>query len=80
MGIKQAVVKRLKDICKTKNIKFNKLATLSGVTPSTVYSLLDSERLDIGILLIKKLCDGLDISITDFFNDDIFVNLKQEIK
>lgn len=80
MGIKQAVVKRFKDICKTKNIKINKLATLSGVTPSTVYSLLDNNRLDVGILLIKKLCDGLDISISEFFDDEIFLNLKQEIK
>ena len=81
MGIKKAIVKRLKGICKERDIKYNSLATMSGITPSTVYSLLNNdERKDVGILLIKKLCDGLDITITEFFNDDIFKNLEQEIK
>lgn len=79
MGIKNAVVIRIKELCRQKGIKINTLATNSGITPSTVYSLLDEERKDIGILVLKKLCDGLDISITDFFDDDLFKNLEQEI-
>ena len=80
MGIKNAIVQRIKELCKQKGIKFNTLATSSGVTPSTVYSLLDERRKDVGILVLKKLCDGLDISIADFFDTDIFRNLEQEIK
>ena len=80
MGIKNAVVVRIKELCKEKGIKFNTLATESGVTPSTVYSLLDESRKDVGILVLKKLCDGMGISITDFFDSDIFRNLEQEIK
>lgn len=80
MAIKNAVVLRIKELCKQKGIKYNSLATYSGVTPSTVYSLLDERRKDIGIIVLKKLCDGLDISITEFFNSDIFRNLEQEIK
>ena len=80
MGIKNAVVMRIKELCKEKGIKFNTLATESGVTPSTVYSLLDESRKDVGILVVKKLCDGMGISITDFFDSDIFRNLEQEIK
>ena len=80
MGIKDAIVLRIKEICKQKGIKYNTLATNSGVTPSTVYSLLDEERRDIGVVELKKLCDGLDISISDFFDSDIFRNLEQEIK
>lgn len=80
MGIKEAVVKRIKVLCKSKNIKYNTLATLSGITPSTVYSMLSSDREDIGIVLLKKLCDGLDITITEFFDDDLFRSLEQEIK
>ena len=80
MGIKNAVVIRIKELCKEKGIKFNTLATESGVTPSTVYSLLDERRKDVGILVLKKLCDGMDISITDFFDSDLFRNLEQEIK
>lgn len=80
MGIKNAVVERIKKLCKQKNIRFNELATRSGVTPSTVYSMLDERRLDVGVVVLKKLCDGLDITITEFFDDDIFRNLEQEIK
>ena len=80
MGIKNAVVLRIKELCKQKGIKFNTLATSSGVTPSTVYSMLDESRKDIGIIILKKLCDGLDITITEFFNSDLFRNLEQEIK
>ena len=80
MGIKDAIVIRIKELCKQKGIKYNTLATNSGVTPSTVYSLLDENRRDIGVVVLKKLCDGLDISIPDFFNSDIFCGLEQEIK
>lgn len=80
MGIKNAIVLRIKELCKQKQIKYNTLATNSGVTPSTVYSLLDENRKDIGVLVLKKLCDGLDISISDFFDSNIFRNLEQEIK
>lgn len=80
MEIKNAIVLRIKELCKQKQIKYNTLATNSGVTPSTVYSLLDENRKDIGVLVLKKLCDGLDISISDFFDSEIFRNLEQEIK
>ena len=80
MGIKDAIVLRIKELCKQKGIKYNTLATDSGVTPSTVYSLLDEHRRDIGVIVLKKLCDGLDISISEFFDSEIFHNLEQEIK
>ncbi len=80
MQIKQATVFRFKKLCKENGITYNELATRSGVTPSTVYSMMDSNRKDLSIITIKKLCDGLDISITDFFQDDVFIGLSQEIK
>ena len=80
MGIKKAVVKRFKKLCAEKNIAINTLANQAGITPSTVYSMLDESRKDIGIVTIKKLCDGLDISIEEFFNSKIFRKLEQEIE
>ena len=80
MGIKKLVVERFKHICKQRNIKPNELATLSGVTPSTVYSMLDDERKNISIVLIKKLCDGLEITLGEFFSTKEFDELEQEIK
>lgn len=79
MLIKDAVVLRLQTICKERNIKYNELATRSGVTPSTVYSLMNTNRRDLSVITLKKLCDGLDMTITDFFDDDIFKSLEQEI-
>ena len=80
MAIKKAVVTRLKQICNQKNITLNALANLSGLTPSTVYSMMDVNRKDIGIVAIKKLCDGLDISIIEFFDTELFRTLEQELK
>ncbi|MCI9576986.1 MAG: helix-turn-helix transcriptional regulator [Clostridiales bacterium] len=75
-----APVKRFQEICKARKIKYNELATCAGVTPSTVYSMMSPERYDVSVVTVKKLCDGLEISITDFFDSDIFRNLEQEIK
>lgn len=78
--IKDAIVLRLQNICQERNIRYNELATMSGVTPSTVYSLMDERRRDLSVITLKKLCDGLDITVTEFFDDDIFKTLEQEIK
>ena len=80
MGIKKAVTLRIANLCKDRKIKLNALANLSGVTPSTVYSMFDDDRADIGIVALKKLCDGFEISVTDFFDDEIFKVLEQEIE
>ena len=80
MLIKDAVVLRLQKICKERGINYNDLANRSGVTPSTVYSLMSFSRRDLSIITLKKLCDGLDITISEFFNDDIFKNLEQEMQ
>ncbi len=79
MTVKDAVVLRFKEICKEHNIKYNELATKSGVTPSTAYSMMDEKRRDISITTIKKFCDGLDMTLGDFFNADVFNDLEQEI-
>lgn len=80
MSIKDAVAKRFRQICKERNIKTNELANLSGVTPSTAYSMLDENRRDVSVVTVKKFCDGLDISIREFFDSEIFDELEQEIK
>ena len=79
MGVKNAVAERFKNICNDRNIKANELAVIS-VTPSSVYSMYDNRKQNISIVLIKKLCDGLEISLADFFNSDEFNNWEQEIK
>ena len=80
MAVKDIVVKRFSDLCKERNIKYNELATLSGVTHSTVYSMMDENRRDVSITVIKKLCDGLEITLGEFFSVEDFDLLEQEIK
>lgn len=80
MGVKEAVVIRFQELCQQQHIRLNELATRSGVTPSTVYSMVNKRRHDITLVTIKKLCDGLEISLTEFFSSPIFENLEQEIQ
>ena len=63
----------------SKNITVNKLATVSGVTQSTVNDIVNRKAKNIGIITIKKLCDGLDMTITDFFDTEQFRSLGQEL-
>lgn len=80
MGIKGAILIRLSQLCGERNLKINALANIAGITSSTLYSIFDKSRKDVGVIVLKKICDGLEITITDFFDDDIFRNLEQEIK
>lgn len=80
MAVKEAVVNRFIELCKARNIKTNELANISGVTPSTVYSMMDERRKDVSITVIKKLCDGLEISLGEFFSTPEFDTLEQEIQ
>ena len=80
MDVKDVIVKRFAELCFERNIKINELATLSGVTPSTAYSMMDESRRDVSIRTIKKFCDGLDITLGEFFSTEEFENLEQEIK
>lgn len=79
MSIKDAVCKRFENLLKERNITLNELANLSGVTPSTAYSMMNITRRDISIVTIKKFCDGLGISIGEFFSSEEFDLLDQEI-
>lgn len=80
MSIYDLVVKRIYELCKEREITPNALSYMAGVSQSTIKSILNGKSKNPGIVTIKKLCDGLDISIIDFFNTDDFKNLEQEIK
>ncbi len=80
MNTKNAVANRIIELCNQKNIAINALANLSGISPSTLYSVLNEKSQNPGVVTIKKLCDGLDISLREFFNANIFDDIEQEIK
>ncbi|MBQ3087914.1 MAG: helix-turn-helix transcriptional regulator [Clostridia bacterium] len=80
MSVKDIVALRFANLCKERNMKLNELATRASVTPSTVYSMMDATRRDVSIVTIKKLCDGLDITLGEFFSTPVFDALEQEIE
>lgn len=74
MKTQEAVAQRILDLCKEKDITPNKLGTISGVEPSTITSIFYGKSKNPGITTIKNICEGLEISLFDFFNDDLFKN------
>lgn len=80
MTVKDAVVRRFQELLSARGIAPNELANRAGVTPSTVYSMLDARRRDLSIITIKKLCDGLDITLGAFFSTPDFDALEQELQ
>ncbi len=80
MNTKQAVANRILELCRERDIAVNALAANAGVSPSTVYSMLNEKSKNPGVVSIKKLCDGLDITLGEFFSTPEFDALEQEIK
>ena len=79
MGIRKTVADRILFLCGEKNLTFHALARISAVPPSTLKNIISGGSANPGIVTIKKLCDGLDISIVEFFDTDEFLALEQEI-
>ena len=80
MTVKDAVSNRFQQLCAERNIKPNELANRAGITPSSVYSMLDPKRREVSVNLVKKLCDGLEITLGEFFSTPEFDGLEQEIR
>ena len=80
MNIGEAVKERILQLCREQNISINKLCSMSGVTQSTVNNIISGRNHSATISTIKKLCDGLGISIEEFFCSDLFRGLEQELK
>ena len=80
MNVKDAVAKRFQQLCDERKIKTNELASISGVPPSTAYRMMGPSRRDVSIVTIKKFCDGLGITLGEFFSTPEFDALVQEIK
>ena len=80
MTISEAVTKRLLELCGERGLTINKLCTLSGVTQSTVNNIISGRNQTVTLSTVKKLFDGLEITIQDFFASDLFQDLEQEIQ
>ena len=80
MNIGEAVKERILELCREHDISVNKLSSMSGITQSTVNNIVSGRNNSATVSTIKKLCDGLGITIEEFFNSELFRGLEQEIK
>lgn len=80
MTVGEAVRCRILQLCEERNLTVNKLSSISGVTQSTVNNIISGRNNSTTVATLQKLCDGLGITIQDFFQSDLFVGLEQEIK
>lgn len=79
MTVGIAVKERILQLCEERDLSINKLATISGITQSTVNNITSGRNNSATVATIKKLCDGLGITLGEFFSAPIFDNLEQEI-
>ncbi len=78
--IGEAVRKRILELCDERGITLNKLATICGITQSTLNNIINGRNNSVTIATIKKICDGLNISVIEFFSSDAFDSMEQEIR
>lgn len=79
MNTQQVIAYRIRQLCKQRGITSNGLSNLSAVPQATVKSILNGESKNPGTVSIKKLCDGLEITLGEFFGTKEFDDLEQEI-
>ena len=80
MTLGEALSARIVELCRERGLTINKLCNISGVTQSTVNNLLNGRNNSATVSTIKKLCDGIDITLAEFFDDDLFKTLEPEIR
>lgn len=78
MKLNDAISKKVNDICAKREISINKLASISCLTQSTVQNLATGKSKNPKVLTIVRICDGLGITLSEFFTDDLFNNIERE--
>ena len=79
MQISEAVKERIINLCHDNNISTNKLAVMGGQTQSTLQSLIDGKSKNPKLLTLVRVCDSLNITLKEFFDDDLFNNIDTEL-
>jgi transcriptional regulator with XRE-family HTH domain len=77
LKVDKVISERINKILIERNLTVNKLATLSCLTQSTVDSLVNGRSKNPKLLTIMKICDGLNMSLEEFFDDDVFINIDE---
>mgnify|MGYP003301549425 FL=1 len=80
MRVGEAVRLRILELCRERELSVNKLSALCGLTQSTINNIVSGRNNSATVATVKKICDGLEISVPDFFNCPLFEDLEQEIR
>ena len=80
MNTRETVAERIRQLCGARRITPNGLSNIAAVPQATIKSILNGESQNPGIVTIKKLCDGLEITLGEFFSTPEFDELEQEIQ
>ena len=80
MTVGEAVRERILQLCRERGISVNRLCNISGISQSTINNVISGRNNSTTVSTIKKLCDGLEISVDEFFCPELFHDLEQEIK
>ena len=80
MTIGVAVKERILELCRENDMTINRLSYISGITQSTLNNVVSGRNNSTTVSTIQKICDGLEITIKDFFNADMFDNIEPELK
>ena len=80
MRVGEVVKKRILELCSQRGISVNRLCSMSGITQSTINNIISGRNNSTSVATIKKLCDGLDMTLGTFFSAPVFDALEQEIR
>ena len=80
MQIGEATKKRILEICREREITVNRLSTLCGITQSTLNNIVSGRNKGVTVSTLQKICDGLEITVVEFFSSPLFENIDQELK
>ncbi|MBD5113180.1 MAG: helix-turn-helix transcriptional regulator [Ruminococcaceae bacterium] len=78
MNAKEAVAKRITELCSEREMTINAVANNAGISPSTIYSMLNYKSKNPGVVSLHKICYGFDMTLREFFNSDIFDDVEFE--
>ena len=78
MTISEAMTTKIVNICAERNLSINKLANVCGITQSTIENIVNGNSKNPKLLTVIRICDGLQITLQDFFSDKLFLNLDRE--
>ncbi len=80
MTMIEYVIHRILELCSQRDLSINGLAHIAGIPPTTIKNILNGSSMNPGVVTLKKICDGLDISMIDFFDTEEYRKLEQEIR